>query len=105
MAIVIHEGKRYKLFPPLTVGAYLVTRYGPLPDENGFLEPNDLLVFVEETNSGITVEADGEDARLLVPDILAYEDGSLSEVTFIGKLDDWYSDSMKMVGDFANDLD
>lgn len=50
MAIVIHEGKRYKLFPPLTVGQYLVTRYGPLPDESGFVEPNDLLVFVEETN-------------------------------------------------------
>lgn len=105
MAIVIHEGKRYKLFRPLTVGPYIVTRYGPLPDENGFVEPNGLLVFVEETNSGITVEADGEDARLLEPDILAYADGSFSETAFIGKLDDWYSDSMKMMGDFANDRD
>jgi len=92
MAIVIHNGKRYKFHAPLKAGRYTVTRYSPSPDSDGIVNSDDLLIYIEAEDGGYVVELDDADARQLNDDIFSLGNGDITEEQLIARLDVCFND-------------
>ncbi len=92
MAIVIRNGKRYKFHEPFKAGRYTIMRYSPTPDKDGMIDPGDLLIFIEDEDSGYAIEFDDADARRLDDDIFSFSNLDITEEQFIGRLDVCFND-------------
>jgi hypothetical protein len=86
MAAVIHNGKKYHFSVPYNTAEYLITRYGPYPDQDGITNPNDLMLLLHDKASDENIWADEEDALELEENIRSVEFGSLSIDQFQAKL-------------------
>ncbi len=86
MAYVIRKGKRYRLAMPYTGMRYEIVHYIPLQDASGHIDENEQLIFIEEHETGVSMECDGEDAVKLVQLIRAFDSSALAHAQFESEL-------------------
>lgn len=95
MAIVIHNGKRYRFSMPYRGDRFDVVRYAPAPDSSGLLNEDDLLLFIGDNESKLTIECDGEDAAELDQSIEALKAGTLTTAHFEDVLIKFFSETLR----------
>lgn len=82
MAHVIRNGKRYRFAVPYNGMRYEIVHYMPIQDASGHIDDNEQFLFVDDNETGICMECDGEDAVELEKLIRAYHSGALTHSQF-----------------------
>lgn len=86
MAHVIRNGKRYRFAVPYSGMRYQIAHYMPIQDASGHVDGNEQILFIDDHETGIGMECDGEDAVELEKLIRAFDSGDLTHAQFEAEL-------------------
>ena len=86
---------RYRFSILYTGDRFEVVRYAPAQNEFGELNEDDLILFIEDNESRLTIECDGADAAELDKSIEALEAGALTAAHFEDELIIFFRETLR----------